>query len=1081
MFNSKTIKRLCSNVKISTKQKKAASKWLNLLESGQLEKERQNYFRFGLIILKDILGYPVKEEMGYEEGNVEFTFSNNQGRKIVCFEAKGTKTKNLFAPQYRYKKEHSTPVKQTWDYMGALNLNFGIVTNYKQFVLIDKDKGTSKYHLFDFKDVKNNEDKLKEFIGIFSKNSIVDNKFVNTLYDQSVIEEKEFTRQFYRLFHETRLMLIKEFQNNGGINRNDAIHYTQLFLNRMVFIFFAEDTGKIPQRLFRNQILAVLNAVPVSEHSRYGFDTIYSLFESLDKGTTTSVKIFGFNGGLFRDKIPSRFYVKDLAEPNFFKDEYQHSELKKKVRLDEFAEETIKKYQNKINPIITNLLYMSSFDFNTELNVNIMGNIFEQSLNDLEYLKENKASKRKKEGIFYTPDYVTEFICKNTIIQYLSKNASKEISELIQEYSDDVGELEKKFKEIKILDPACGSGAFLLKAVDILLEIHKEIQTFKEFKGQYNISIKGKKHKQVAELFTLTKWNEESEAKKIIESNIFGVDVNEESVEITKLSLFLKIASSGKKLIDLSENIKIGNSLVDDKTIDPKAFDWKSEFPSVLKKGGFDVIIGNPPYIRVQFLDHKIIDWLKQNNETAYKRIDISNLFFELAKRIMKEKGLVSFITSNQFLVAEYGRKSREFLLKNFKIHHIIDFGDLPIFEDALTYASIFTFENASPANFNYLRIKKIEDAKNIKLKNFSKIKISSLDDNSWTLGDNLKLKLLEKLKRHSAIDVIGRTGYGLITGADKILLLDKEKIKKLKIEPGAIIPVIVGTDPEKYMEIIPSSHAIYPYKVEDNKTKILDEADFKKKYPNTFRYVQENKKTLLDRKDSRKTFRERKDWYGLVRFGMLENFHNDKIITPGEVKDHKFTIDYNNAGFLAARVFCIVITNKQYDLRYVLAILNSNIVKFFLHNTTPLKQGGYYGYSSSYLDKVPIPSIGKTKQKIIVDKVEKLFELNKNSKNIRTKFLNRITINLDVKINKKIKNFEKLEFNEFIKELSKQKKILSLNEQDEWEDYFIENKNSLIKQKIMLKKLEEDLEDIICDLYCLSSDEQKLLKESLN
>ena len=195
LFNPKTIKRLCSSVKISTAQKKASAEWLKLLESGQLEKEKQNYFKFALIILKDLLGYQVKEEMGYEEGNVEFTFADQKGKKIICFEAKGTKTKDLFAPQFREKKEHSTPIKQTWDYMGTLNLDYGVATNYGQFVLIDKSKGTSKYHIFNYKDVKNNEDKLKEFIAIFSKESIIDKKFVVTLYDQSFIEEKEFTKQ----------------------------------------------------------------------------------------------------------------------------------------------------------------------------------------------------------------------------------------------------------------------------------------------------------------------------------------------------------------------------------------------------------------------------------------------------------------------------------------------------------------------------------------------------------------------------------------------------------------------------------------------------------------------------------------------------------------------------------------------------------------------------------------------------------------------------------------------------------------------------------------------------------------------
>ena len=118
--------------------------------------------------------------------------------------------------------------------------------------------------------------------------------------------------------------------------------------------------------------------------------------------------------------------------------------------------------------------------------------------------------------------------------------------------------------------------------------------------------MKGKKHKQVSEQFTLTKWNEESEAKKIIENNIFGVDINEESAEITKLSLFLKIATSNRKLIDLSKNILVGNNVVDDDSIDTKYFNWNSEFKEIIKGDGFDVVIGNPPYIRNTMLPSNV-------------------------------------------------------------------------------------------------------------------------------------------------------------------------------------------------------------------------------------------------------------------------------------------------------------------------------------------------------------------------------------------------------------------------------------------------------------------------------------------
>ena len=169
---------------------------------------------------------------------------------------------------------------------------------------------------------------------------------------------------------------------------------------------------------------------------------------------------------------------------------------------------------------------------------------------------------------------------------------------MIYEYENNIEELEKKFREIKILDPACGSGHFLIKAVDILLEIHKEILNLKQFLRPEKYSDNGQAK--------MDKWNEESEAKKIIENNIYGVDINPESVAITKLALFLKIAERGKKLNRLTNNIKVGNSLISDKSIDKMAFDWELEFPEIFldEKGkrkensGFDIIIGNPPYVR---------------------------------------------------------------------------------------------------------------------------------------------------------------------------------------------------------------------------------------------------------------------------------------------------------------------------------------------------------------------------------------------------------------------------------------------------------------------------------------------------
>ena len=148
LFNEKTIKRLCSNVKITQKQKKNAEEWLKLLESGSLLKERANYFKFALYVLKDILGYSIREDLDYEKSNIEFTFKDLIGKTILCIEVKG-ESKDLFGKQTGYRTGQGTPFKQTWDNMGRIDsIKYGICTNYRDFILIDKSRRNRKCVIF---------------------------------------------------------------------------------------------------------------------------------------------------------------------------------------------------------------------------------------------------------------------------------------------------------------------------------------------------------------------------------------------------------------------------------------------------------------------------------------------------------------------------------------------------------------------------------------------------------------------------------------------------------------------------------------------------------------------------------------------------------------------------------------------------------------------------------------------------------------------------------------------------------------------------------------------------------------------
>ncbi len=471
------------------------------------------------------------------------------------------------------------------------------------------------------------------------------------------------------------------------------------------------------------------------------YDIIINIFNKLDKGSDDTVEIFGFNGELFNERFPAIISFKDLRVENYFKDIFNKSIIKVRPELDKESKKIIKLHKGKINPIIKNLLILGSFDFKTEVNVNILGQIFEQSISDIEILKgDKKKGKRKREGIYYTPEFVTEFICKNTIVPFLSKKGANSIPHLIQEYNENIEELEEKLNNVKILDPACGSGAFLLKAIEFLVEIKREIIDFKNFIGKYKTTIsesvkKSLKSKKKEENIyaSLLKFNEIEEIREIIQKNIYGVDLNEESVEITKLSIFFKICKKNEKLMTLKDMIKCGDSLIDDLEITPIAFDWKINFSEILEKGKFDVIIGNPPW-GAEFED-RVQQYLKEKyKKVNFHTVNTFKMFIERSLSLLSPEGSFGFIVPNGIIEMPDYSDVRELILNFSSNIKIIDMGD-DIFEDVNYPSSIITFsKNSLKPNSIQLKDLKLYNREQLSTyelerENFKTIRIEDLDD----------------------------------------------------------------------------------------------------------------------------------------------------------------------------------------------------------------------------------------------------------------------------------------------------------------------------------------------------------------
>ena len=439
---------------------------------------------------------------------------------------------------------------------------------------------------------------------------------------QEVQSEKEISNEFYGIYHQTRLMLIRAFQEKTGVGKKMALYSAQRFMEKIVFLFFAVDNGLINNsKLFSERIFEILKKQECTNGSKNIWTDIDNLFRALDQGNL-QLDIHGFGGNLFADRSPQNVYFLDFQSNRFFANEIMISNIKE-PKLEGEDLKVWKEFGNEISPIIRNLLIMDSYDFKSTLNVTVLGHILEQSLDDLNEFQKTGEIKRKVEGVFYTPVTLTDYICRNTIIPYLSKNNANTVPELISEYRDNVEELEKKISQIKIIDPACGSGAFLINAAQILLEISKSIQM--------------KKEKPQVSSGTLDEWQKEIETSKIIQNNIFGVDINRDSVEITKLSLFLIMAKPGEKLTNISKNIIQGNALVDDTEVDTHGFVWKDKFPKIIESGGFDIVIGNPPYQIIKTDLDEFFSPLKEMRLLLHDDTSTKNTVFSKLKKNKKD------------------------------------------------------------------------------------------------------------------------------------------------------------------------------------------------------------------------------------------------------------------------------------------------------------------------------------------------------------------------------------------------------------------------------------------------------------
>ena len=814
---------------------------------------------------------------------------------------------------------------------------------------------------------------------------------------ESTLNEENITKKLYKDYSLFRKEIFNDIvEKNQQYDKLTLFNKTQKLLDRFLFIFFAEDRRLLPVNSISKIIEKWEDDIAYGdEKSLYTSFKLY--FNLLNKGRPASAKreeIFAYNGGLFApdDTLDS-------------------------ISIDD---KLLSKHTKKL----------STYDFDSDVSVNILGHIFEHSLSEIEEIQneitgvetDKTSSKRKKDGVFYTPSYITKYIVDNTVGKLCQeKKEELEINEEVytqrkarsKKRIDNLDAYRNWLLGITICDPACGSGAFLVQALDFLIEEHKYID---ELNAAY--------HGASIPFSDIT--------SSILENNLYGVDINGESVEIAKLSLWLRTAQKGRKLTSLNSNLKCGNSLIDDPEVaGDKAFNWENEFPEVFANGGFDVVIGNPPYgAKISKNDSDFIS--KKYNALITGEIDTYIVFYFQSLNLLKNDALLGFITPDTWLTISRGEGLRKYLFENVQIFDLHDwYKPFKDAKDTRCHTIIFSKTQFSLYNFKVV----VVDSNGKPLKLF-KQKSELLENfSSWNLYTSpLEQKVFRKMQISSInLGNLYNLKYGLRTGNNKKYLTSNISNSEngLKIARGSNIEYYHFNWIPEYLTTQEGLPISYFEKNILNQHKII------------IQYVRTNSTAV----DSR--------W-----------------LEASIIEEPNF-VPLNSTSFIYPK-------SKDFKLKYLLCVLSSNLMNFYYK--------GHYtdvNVKPLYLSKLPIKNINRKKQNNFIKEADFIISKSKDLNGAVYKFSSYLkSIFSFGNLSAKLKKFYDLEFLDFINELNKEiKKVggikLTKNDEINWMEVFETKKAEALSLKKEINKIDKEINQMVYELYGLTPEEIEIVENA--
>ncbi|AET64089.1 Eco57I restriction-modification methylase domain-containing protein [Methanothrix harundinacea] len=714
---------------------------------------------------------------------------------------------------------------------------------------------------------------------------------------------------------------------------------------------------------------------------------------------------------------------------------------------------SIKIEDNVLKNIIQSLYYPDSPYVFSEIPADILGHVYEQFLGKVIQLDEShkvsvveKPEVRKAGGVYYTPSYIVDYIVKNTVGKLLEGKTPKEASDL------------------RILDPACGSGSFLIVAYQHLLDWHLDwykahlvplldagekptsngVQNLLpspiERPGK-NARSRSKKIWERASVATLPieeragEWHlKTAERKRILLNNIYGVDIDTQAVEVTKLSLLLKVLEGENKatitdlnmysderaLPDLGNNIKCGNSLIGWDILEDKPdlsqeelerinpFIWEDEFKEVFAKGGFDAVIGNPPYIRIQMMKEWApveVEFYKEHYTVAKKgNYDVYVVFVEKGLALLNESGRLGFILPNKFFNAQYGSPLRSLLSNGKNLDEIVNFGHGQIFCGVTTYTCLIFLNKMPKDSFKYTYVEDLNSWKEDALSITGEIQAKNAACAEWNFIVGKGSDLFDRLSKMPVKlgDVAERVFQGIIPGMDavySIKLIGEDDIvicysralsKDIQIESKILRKIASGSQVKAYTIVDDKSRVIYPYHFEGDNCVLILPDKMKQDFPLAYDYLQKTR-DLLDKRDRGSA--KGAQWYRYIRTQNIGLQAYPKLAIPRLV--HRLCAAYDaNADFCLDNVDVggvILSENSPVGYIYILGLLNSKLLNYYFKINSVHFRGGFFSANRQYIERLPIRTIDfsdpqdVTRHDKMVSLVETMLDLHKQLQEVGT------------------------------------------------------------------------------------------------